>query len=282
MNKILVPTDFSEQANNALNFAAEIARQQGADLTLLHVVEYPYHSSLSTTGTWDVNSLDGEEKLYVLMMMQKAKEQLEQAVAAEHLADITVHPVLKVGSPWKTLTQTLEESNADLIVMGTQGASGMQEVLVGSNTEKAVRNATVPVIAIKEPVQLSAISNIAFASNLQQGHDDLIKNLKVLQAIFNATLHLVRVNTPNSFMTDREVKRAMDVYISLHEIEDYTEHTYNDITEEDGIVSFAEDYDMDMIAIATHGRTGFLHLLSGSVAEDVVNHSKRPVWTFKV
>ena len=83
-------------------------------------------------------------------------------------------------------------------------------------------------------------------------------------------------------MTDREVKRSMDAYIAAHELENYTTNTYDDVAEEDGIVAFAEDRNMDMIAIATHGRTGFLHLLSGSVAEDVVNHSRRPVWTFKV
>lgn len=282
MNKILVPTDFSEHATNAQNFAAELAKQQGAELTLLHVIEHPYHSSFSSTGTWDVNSLDGEEKLYILMMMEKTKGQLEEAAAADNLTGVTVHTVLKVGSPWKSLAATIDESNADLIVMGTQGATGVKEALVGSNTEKAVRNASVPIIAIKEPVEVSSIKDIAFATNLQEGHDGLIKNLKALQAIFDAKLHLVRVNTPNSFMTDREVNKAMKTYISLHDIQNYTANTYNDVAEEDGIVFFAEDKEMDMIAIATHGRTGFLHLLSGSVAEDVVNHSKRPVWTFKV
>jgi nucleotide-binding universal stress UspA family protein len=56
---------------------------------------------------------------------------------------------------------------------------------------------------------------------------------------------------------------------------------YNSSSEEDGILEYAEDIDADMIAMATHGRTGFLHLLSGSIAEDVVNAAKRPVWTMK-
>ena len=53
-----------------------------------------------------------------------------------------------------------------------------------------------------------------------------------------------------------------------------------DILEE--TLNFAEDIDAELIALATHGRTGLMHLLSGSIAEDVVNHAKRPVWTFRL
>jgi nucleotide-binding universal stress UspA family protein len=67
--------------------------------------------------------------------------------------------------------------------------------------------------------------------------------------------------------------------VQKHGLENYTMEIYNESTEEDGIIYFAEDIDADMIALATHGRTGLKHLLSGSIAEDVVNHAQRPVWT---
>ena len=282
MKKILVPTDFSEQASNAIHFAAGIARKQEAEIVLLHVVEHPYGSSFSSTGSWDVENYEGEEKLFILKMMEKGKAQLDETLASETLSGLSVHPVMKVGSPWQTLAEQIDSTKADMVVMGTSGTDGDTEELVGSNTEKTVRNSSVPVIAIRRKVDADSIKNIAFATSLHEGHQDLINNLKKLQECFGATLHIVRVNTPNSFSTDREVRKLMDKYVAVHELSNYTENTYDDTTEEDGIVSFAEDKDMDMIAMATHGRTGFLHLLSGSVAEDVVNHSKRPVWTFKV
>ena len=68
----------------------------------------------------------------------------------------------------------------------------------------------------------------------------------------------------------------------MNSLQNYTINIYNDKVEEDGIIYFAQDIEADLIALATHGRTGLLHLLSGSIAEDVVNHAKRPVWTFRL
>ena len=59
--------------------------------------------------------------------------------------------------------------------------------------------------------------------------------------------------------------------LETHELENYTVNIYNDVVEEDGIIYFARDIDADMIALSTHGRSGLMHLLSGSIAEDVVN-----------
>ena len=65
-------------------------------------------------------------------------------------------------------------------------------------------------------------------------------------------------------------------------MKNYTINIYSDKVEEDGIIFYAQDINADLIALATHGRSGLLHLLSGSIAEDVVNHAKRPVWTFRL
>ena len=62
-------------------------------------------------------------------------------------------------------------------------------------------------------------------------------------------------------------------------LKNYTINVYNDLTEEEGIIYFAESIKADMIAMATHGRTGFAHVLAGSIAEEVVSHAKRPVLT---
>ena len=64
------------------------------------------------------------------------------------------------------------------------------------------------------------------------------------------------------------------------QLKNFTMNVFNDVSEEEGIVYFADSIDADLIAMATHGRTGFAHVLAGSIAEDVVSHSKRPVLTF--
>jgi hypothetical protein len=109
-----------------------------------------------------------------------------------------------------------------------------------------------------------------------------VEELFKLQEIFEAKLHLVKINTPNNFETNRTIFKEMKTFVEKYNISNYSLNVYNDYIEEDGIIYFCEDIGADMIALATHGRTGFMHLLSGSIAEDIVNHAKRPVWTCKL
>ena len=121
--------------------------------------------------------------------------------------------------------------------------------------------------------------NIVFATSLNEDESAIIDILKVMQETYNSTLHLVRVNTPNNFERDTDTLAAMKSYAENNGIKNYTMNVFNDSTEEEGIVYFAEHINADLIALSTHGRTGLAHLLSGSIAEDVVSHAHRPVLT---
>ncbi len=74
----------------------------------------------------------------------------------------------------------------------------------------------------------------------------------------------------------------MEAFAKKLQLKNYTINVFNDLTEEEGIVYFADSINADLIAMATHGRTGFAHVLAGSIAEEVVSHSKRPVLTFVI
>jgi nucleotide-binding universal stress UspA family protein len=106
--------------------------------------------------------------------------------------------------------------------------------------------------------------------------------VKRAQDLYNATVHLVRINTPGNFQRDAVVRKYMQDFAKKLMLKNYTINVFNDVTEEEGIIYFSDSIDADMIAMATHGRTGFAHVLAGSIAEDVVGHSKRPVLTFVV
>jgi len=280
MKKILVPTDFSEQATNALNFGSELAKMSGAELILLHVIEHPAGSSFSASG--EVHAADPTEHVFILKLIEKIEKDFEGIKSQSVFDDVNVSSLIKVGSPFNTVADLIKTDDIDLIVMGTKGATGLQEVLVGSNAEKVVRHANCPVITIKTKVDADAIKNIAFATNLSDGQESMIYNLMELQKILGATIHLVKINTPNNFQRDKHTRAQMQGFVKKYNLENYSLNIYNDAEEEDGIICFAEEKKVDMIAMATHGRTGIMHLLAGSIAEDIVNHSKRPVWTFKI
>ena len=276
MKTILVPTDFSKEAGYALDAAIDLAARAGAQVILLHVVEGFVPGSFATQGG---GPDDISEELFMRKLLEKGKNDLSKLVANRKLENINIISNVRVGNPFHHIARDILDNEADLVVMGSKGASGYEEVLIGSNTERVVRYSKCPVITIKKPVEFSQVTDIVFAANFIEAEDNVAAELITLQNLLGAKLHLVKVDTPGNFESSRTIKKRIHAFVQKHGLENYTMEIYNESTEEDGIIYFAEDIDADMIALATHGRTGLKHLLSGSIAEDVVNHAQRPVWT---
>jgi len=278
MNTILVPTDFSKTAQTALEVAASIAKKSRAEILLLHVVEeieegsFNVEGEAAASGRW-------EDRIFTAKMIQKSKQQLAKAATSLVEAGINVKQLLRVGTPYHGIQAIITEHEADLVVMGTNGHSPLEEVLVGSNTEKVIRRSSCPVLSInKKPSRLD-FKSIVFAVSLRKDEVSIPPLVKELQKLYGSTIHLVRVNTPGMFMSDKVAKERMKEFAEKLKIENYDMNIYNDFTEETGIINFADSVDADMIAMSTHGRTGISHLLNGSIAEDVTNHAKRCVLT---
>ena len=286
MKKILVPTDFSEQADNAMNMACQIAKKNGAEVYALHIldisgyIDYAADSSYSMMGS--PPSLVLDEK-FMNDLQEGAQEKMEHFIDKYRSNEINIQQKIEFGNAYLFITEEVKNEDIDLIVMGSKGVEdGVEEFFVGSNTEKVVRHAKCPVITVKNRVQLDQIKNIVFASGFTEKESHVSVELKKIQEVFDATLHLVRINTPNNFETTRKAQSLIEQFAKSNELRQYTINFYDDLVEEDGIIYFAQDIEADMIALATHGRSGLMHLLSGSIAEDVVNHAKRPVWTFRL
>ena len=286
MKKILVPTDFSEQAGYALDFAYQIALKSTAEIILINVVDYPGLSSVWGGGMNVIGGaeppLDNLDESFINNLLNRSKEEIRTMTRRLDPGSVKIKQVVEVGNPYFVITEKIEQENVNLVIMGTKGATGLEEVLIGSNTERVVRHAKCPVITIKKKRDYTKIHNIAFASNFEGDQAHVVEELFKLQDIFKAKLHLVKINTPNNFETNRTIFKEMKTFVEKYNISNYSLNVYNDYIEEDGIIYFCEDIGADMIALATHGRTGLMHLLSGSIAEDIVNHAKRPVWTCKL
>lgn len=278
MKTILVPTDFSEQAHNAVDMAIQIAGKTSAEIILMHVVEDTSMKSFNVTG--EMALPDMQDKIFIIKLIEKARNQLAEVVEQHPNADIKSK--IRVGSTFHNIRDILTEQDVDLVVMGTKGATGVQEVLVGSNAEKVVRYAHCPVLTLQDKVDEYDFKDIVYASSLNEEDDKAIDIVKLFQKTYSSTIHLVRINTPNNFERDSRSYALMYDFVKKHSLENYTLQVFNDVTEEEGIIYFADKVKADLIAMATHGRTGFAHLLTGSIAEDVVNHSKRPVLTHVV
>ncbi|HSI90530.1 MAG TPA: universal stress protein [Adhaeribacter sp.] len=276
MKKILVPTDFSQEAYHAFDIATQLAHKSGAEVILLNVIELGRTGNFSATADTMNNNI---EQIYVLKLMEATHLQMRKLVASNRFPDVVVTEMVDVASIFQKIRSVVKSELVDLIVMGTKGASGMNEMLIGSNTEKVVRQADCPVLTVKGEAGSFDVRSIVFPSNFREESPFTVDVLKYFQQLFDAQVHLVYINTPTTFGTSRESKGRLQDFANRYGLQNYTLNIHNDAVEEDGIVSFANEVDADLIIMATHGRSGLAHLLSGSIAEDLVNHVDRPVLT---
>ena len=280
MKKILVPIDFSKASTTAMEVACDIAKKAGAEVTAVHVIEEASPDSFKISGEGHPES--GEERFFTFKLIEKAKKQLEKLVLDPKFESVKVNGELRMGNPFHGIRTILAEQKSDLVVMGTRGHTKLEEMVIGTNTERIVRSARCPVLTVHKKPAVLNFKNIVYATAMHKDEEVYSRIIKRTQQIYNSTIHLVRINTPGDFQRDRIVKGYMEKYAKKLGLKNYTINVYNDTAEEEGVIYFADSINADLIAMATHGRTGFAHVLAGSIAEDVVGHAKRPVLTFVV
>ncbi|GAA4894807.1 universal stress protein [Flaviramulus aquimarinus] len=274
MKKILVPTDFSPQAENALKVAAQLAKKHNSEIYLLHILEIPLHK---------VDALSSYNDLpEAVFFMKLAHQKFEALKNKDYLQDLVVHETVDFHEIFKGIYHVCKKHDIDLIVMGSNGVSGFKEMLIGSNTEKVVRTSETPVLVIKKEHDVFEVTNFVFASDFKdENKENYAKAIQFANAL-GAKLHLVIVNTPNKFITSTNAKRRMQDFVEASIFSNYTINIYNDLSIEKGIMNFSESIGADLIGMSTHGRQGISHFFNGSISEDLVNHAKRPVITFKI
>lgn len=278
MKRILVPTDFSPKAENALKVAADVAKRFGYEIYVLHMLEMPLH--LLTDNFVNDNQNPPEAVLFMKMAHKRFKKLLDKA----YLKDIHVQETVEFTNAFEGIIDNVDKYNIDMIIMGSNGASGMEAVFVGSNTEKVVRYSEVPVLVIKEDIPGFKIHDFIFATDFTpQGRDAFLRAYTFAKTI-KARFHLVYINTINTFKTSTEIEEKMKKFLGELERdqENLTLTVFNDKTIEEGVLNFARQTNAQLMGIATHGRKGLAHLLNGSISEDLVNHAKKPVITFKI
>ena len=276
MKNILVPIDFSAQARYAAKVAASIAKRTQAKIFLLHILELP-SGTVDPAGYGFSNNTPS-----ALLFLKRARESFEEFKKSSFFEGLEVEDSVQFHRAFDGIIDESKKQKADLIVMGSQGTSGLEEMLIGSNTEKVVRNSKVPVLVIKQDRADFDIKNIVFASNFKQKNKVAFQSVLNFAALFNAQLHLLKINTIHNFETSKESNKAINDFISDFNLGDHTINIYNDISIEAGILNFSRRIKTDVISLNTHGRRGLAHLFNGSIGEDLANHAKLPVITFKL
>ena len=273
MKNILVPCDFSKPAINAFRFALDIAGKSKGTVYLLNVIELPaIHDPI-------IMPVISFEKEFLNELKEKTTKEFDKIINRYKPDAVEVKTEVAFGAVSRMIQDFIKKKKIDIVVMGSHGATGIREYFIGSNAEKIVRNSPVPVLVLKEAYK-GPVENIVFPNTLEtEKQDKLIAKVKELQAFFKATVHILYVNTPINFTADNITLERLRQFAKQFAFRNYTLNVYNYPSEESGIIHFTDQIKGDLVAMGTHGRKGLAHFLNGSLAEDVVNHARFPIWT---
>jgi nucleotide-binding universal stress UspA family protein len=279
MKKIIVPIDFSEHSEYALKTAAKLAKKYDAEVLALHMLEMS--DSLLTE-----NENEGEQYRKTVFFLKLAEQKFEAFLEKPYLQDVKLVPIIKHFKVFSEVNDVANKEHADLIVMGSHGTSGFKEFFVGSNTERVVRNADIPVLVVKHELENINFEKVLFATNFDDENIQPYLRASRLFEKLGSKPTLLYVNLPNEhFKSSIEIESKITEFLmaahgNLDQRDNVAYHA--DYTVEQGILNYADKIKADLIAIPTHGRKGVTHFFAGSIGEDVANHSELPVITFKI
>ena len=149
--------------------------------------------------------------------------------------------------------------------------------------EQIVRKSNAPVIVVKDEGVSFPFKNIVFVSDFEENITQAFKQVISIAKECNANIHLLRINTKTDFNSIElglnPIKELLQKFLDL---KNYSISVYNEPSVETGINTFVEQQPTDLIAMVTHGKTGFLSLFSKSIAEGVTNHATLPIMTIRI
>jgi nucleotide-binding universal stress UspA family protein len=276
MKRILVPSDFSSAAENALAVATQIAQQAGVEVVLLHLIDPEKFYTTSSDGDFHNASQDIN---YQNHLREIAEGKLKELISQFSASAIT--PKVEMGKIPQAIAKFIEDEAIGLVVMATHTSTAIEDLIFGSNTEKVIRTAPCPVLTLREKVKNFQVKNIVLASSFAEDQTRGMAKVQALQQAFGAKLHLAYINTPADFLNNRRIYERKEVFLSKFPFENTTFTIYNDYTVETGIANFAEDTQADLIILSAHHWEDYNEFTDTSHTSDVIiSRVKCPVMTF--
>ncbi|MFY0673877.1 MAG: universal stress protein [Bacteroidia bacterium] len=283
MKRIFVPVDFSPCSDNAVDYAIELCKRYGAELYVVHgfnpsaeiiTSDYvtPFQGVPGTLSADQLNDFIKERNDFISKQLTGI-----EALAVQNGVKIKTAKI--ESAMFDDLADEAKALACDLVVMGSHGSKGIEEALIGSNTQKFVRYSEIPVLVIKQPPQ--KLSNIAFYSTFtKEGEKKIYRDFIKLFDNSLSKVHFVYVNTPSNFLDTPTSLERINSFITDTKPKNYDWHIYNENSVEEGVMGFAEHNDIDLVVLATHGYTGLKRFFHHSYTESVINHIDLPVVTF--
>jgi len=295
IKRILFPTDFSTVAEDAFSHAAHLAMRYDAEVYVFNVVTPQDAPQMNPMEYLPLEEIDGRDGMFFMPMNDI---HVRTPVEEEGSVRVTYGQIESI-SPAHAIIEQAKADEVDLIVMGTHGRRGFDRLLSGSVSEEVVRQAPCPVFTILAgeepspgpyvdhvlaPVDLSdqSAAVVDHAAELADAYGASLSLLHVVEQAAYPTIYGVDPLTPQLPHVESRAREAMEeladrVRDAGPEVSVYVTNGYA----ARDIVDFTKEHDVNLIVMATHGRTGLQRFVIGSVAEKVVRTAPCPVFTLR-
>jgi nucleotide-binding universal stress UspA family protein len=275
MKYILVPTDYSKGADNALVMAAEIARRTESVIGVLHA----WHIPVSLAGrTTEFLQEDLEREKEAEMTAYEARMKVLLAAGGQPLPQMEFLGV--EGFAVDKILEAAADKKADLIVMGTHGASGIEEVFLGTNTADVVRKAACPVLAVPSGFRFEQLRRICYCTDWVSAEEPAIDELLMLAAIFGATLDIVHVVESEFFIPENEAEKTLKDLQNTTNYSHLEVHVLAGVDANKVLENYFETSKPDLVAMLMRRRNFLDRVLHVSKTRKMAMHTAWPLLVF--
>lgn len=274
MKKILFPTDFSKAAENAFLYALSLSQRINAEIILYHVYELPELGRSLKHTTKEVYEMMEMETLETFKSSVKDLRKL----ASEHgFEKVSLSHEMQEGEVITKICSKAKTEKFDFIVMGTQGATGLKEVFLGSIASGVIDESTVPVISVPDKTDYSIkLENIAYLSNYKKEEINAFHQVNDFAKSINAKLMCVHYDGEEEHENGDRQEWKNSLGETLKDV------SYNVITGENfekALVAFSEENKVDLLAVLPRKRNIFQRLFSKSVSKTIAHHLHVPLFS---
>ncbi len=266
MKTILVPTDFSEAANNAAEYAIKLAKEIKAKVVLLHV----YHSS--------VPPIEAPILVPSYAELQKEKERLlhKKSSQLKKNTHVEISYKAKLGMAIEEILE--EEKSADMIIMGMRKVGKLSEYILGSITTAILGKTTIPVLIVPENAKFKIPKKIAFACDYNPGTNyKTLESLNELITAFKSKLFVVNVKNKQEMVSVEEAGAGLRLEHQISDINHIYNYTENENLVE-GIDNFVKGKKADMLAVIPHRHNLLERLFHKSISKTIAFHTDIPLF----
>lgn len=271
MKKILLPTDFSKNARNAIKYAVDVFGKD-ALYYLVNVFREPHATSSSLVSIVDILQKTSEESL---LRERKKMENLFPSM------DLNIEVISKYGDTTSVINDLAEKHDVDFVVMGTKGASGIKEVLLGTVTADVIQKVVRPLMAIPDRCAFTGFDKLGFAADLREikNHDCLIPMMNIATH-FSSSIEIVTIQDKVVYASEEEAL----VGLEIHDILRGVEHSFVRRESEDviqGIEDYMHEESPDLMVLIPRKTKFWDRIFRISVTKKIALHADVPLLILK-